>query len=523
MPPACGWPVARPRATAAAQTAAQGATARPGARRRGGRRLGGGRDAGAADRQPGRRRTSCSGRGSATGRATGRNTAPSSPAHPDWPGLAALRRAGERQMPSGQPPEAGLRLLRRPAAADRHRLAAARRGAVDQRPRGRGRGRDRPRLARLLDDRAGAQARCWRAGARSVAPPPRGAHRHAALARPDQRGRGDDAAGRRRLAAARPGPHRLPPRRRGHAVPDQHRARRAEGRPGPRLRALSLPGQEGRAGRRPRTTCWRSRARPRRSAGPRCGWSAAPTSRARRWRTATSTAPTRSRRRASAPQAPTIADSEWVAGFIALTRMDDPQKAIGHFQPLPRGGRHADQPRARRLLAGPRLRARPATRRRRRAPSGRGPGTRRASMASSPPRSWRARPTRHSPAAAAPPDWRTAPIMQSSVVQAACFLHVADDERAGLAVLPPRRRGPAAGGARGAGADGDRPRPAARSASASPRTRPPRGSSSPDQYYPLHPIAEAELAGADRVRDGDRPPGVRARTPRPPAAPGRAG
>jgi soluble lytic murein transglycosylase len=28
--------------------------------------------------------------------------------HPDWPGLAALRRAGERQMPSGQPPETVL-------------------------------------------------------------------------------------------------------------------------------------------------------------------------------------------------------------------------------------------------------------------------------------------------------------------------------------------------------------------------------------------------------------------------------
>ena len=26
--------------------------------------------------------------------------------HPDWPSLAAVRRAGERQMPSGQPPEA---------------------------------------------------------------------------------------------------------------------------------------------------------------------------------------------------------------------------------------------------------------------------------------------------------------------------------------------------------------------------------------------------------------------------------
>ena len=74
---------------------------------------------------------------------------------------------------------------------------------------------------------------------------PRGAARHAALARPDRRGGGDAAAGRRGLAAARPGAHRHPPRRRGAAVPDQHRARAAEGRPGPRLRALSLPGREG--------------------------------------------------------------------------------------------------------------------------------------------------------------------------------------------------------------------------------------------------------------------------------------
>ena len=31
------------------------------------------------------------------------------------------------------------------------------------------------------------------------------------------------------------------------------------------------------------------------------------------------------------PRAPDYADSEWVAGFIALTRMDDPKRAIGHF------------------------------------------------------------------------------------------------------------------------------------------------------------------------------------------------
>ena len=76
--------------------------------------------------------------------------------HADWPGLAAMRRSAERQMPSGQDARGGLRLLRGRGAADRHRLAAPRRGALDQRPRARGRGRDRARLARLFDDRSRA-------------------------------------------------------------------------------------------------------------------------------------------------------------------------------------------------------------------------------------------------------------------------------------------------------------------------------------------------------------------------------
>ena len=63
----------------------------------------------------------------------------------------------------------------------------------------------------------------------------------------------------------------------------------------PRLRALPLPGRRRGAGRTPRTTCSRSPARPRRSAGRSCGWSAAPTSPGRRSRTARSRAPTPSR------------------------------------------------------------------------------------------------------------------------------------------------------------------------------------------------------------------------------------
>ena len=49
--------------------------------------------------------------------------------HADWPGLAAMRRVGRAADAVGQAPERGLRLLRRRAAADRHRLAAPRRGA----------------------------------------------------------------------------------------------------------------------------------------------------------------------------------------------------------------------------------------------------------------------------------------------------------------------------------------------------------------------------------------------------------
>ena len=164
--------------------------------------------------------------------------------HPDWPGLQTLRRAGERQMPEGMPPERGHRLLRRRAAADRHRLAAAGRGAGGERPRGGGRGGDRPRLARVLDDRAGAQRH---AGA--LARGGDAAHE----ARLDMllwRGLTSEAEAMlplvdedwQRLAQARIA---CPARRGGAAVPDQHRAGAAEGRPGPRLRALSLPGREG--------------------------------------------------------------------------------------------------------------------------------------------------------------------------------------------------------------------------------------------------------------------------------------
>ena len=55
-------------------------------------------------------------------------------------------------------------------------------------------------------------------------------------------------------------------------------------------------------------------------------------------------------------EGPDYADAEWVAGFIALTRMDDPKRRGRALHPLPGGGGDADQPRAGRLLAGARVR-----------------------------------------------------------------------------------------------------------------------------------------------------------------------
>ena len=141
-----------------------GAAAGPGARRHGDRRLDRPRP-GRLDRQPGRRRTSCSGPGSATGPATWDEYGAFIARHPDWPGLQTLRRAGERQMPEGcrprrsSPSSAASR--RRPAPA---RCASPRRWPTGGRS-GRGRGRDRPRLARVLADRPASAPPCcsdWR-------------------------------------------------------------------------------------------------------------------------------------------------------------------------------------------------------------------------------------------------------------------------------------------------------------------------------------------------------------------------
>ena len=387
-------------------------------------------------------------------------------------------------MPSGQAARGGLRLLRGRVAADRHRLAAPRRGALDQRPRARGRGRDRPRLARLFDGRSRAAGGdgALEGGARAA---PRGAARHAALARPDRRGAGDAAAGRRRPGGARPRPHRGAPRRGGVAVPDQPGAGGATGTTPASPSSATSTASTSAAGRRPRTTCARSRPRPRRSAGRSSGWSGGRTWRGRRSRTARSRPPTRSPRGTSAAAAPNTPTAEWVAGFIALTRMDDPAKAVGHFAALPGRGGDADQPRARRLLARPRPRGRRQPRGGARRLSPPAPRTRRASTASSRPPRAGSPPDPALTGAGSVPDWKQAPFMRTGVVQAAYFLHLADDAGARRDLLPPRRRGQAGGDAGGAGADGDRPRPAAdrlriaKDAAA-------EGMVLPAQYYPLH-------------------------------------
>ncbi len=51
----------------------------------------------------------------------------------------------------------------------------------------------------------------------------------------------------------------------------------------------------------------------------------------------------------------TYSDAEWIAGWVALTRLGKPDRAVEHFKRFRELGRHADQHRPRRLLARPRL------------------------------------------------------------------------------------------------------------------------------------------------------------------------
>jgi soluble lytic murein transglycosylase len=183
---------------------------------------------------------------------------------------------------------------------------------------------------------------------------------------------------------------------------------------------------------------------------------------------------------------PEYADAEWVAGFIALTRMRDPAKAAEHFRrfqsvvvtpiSLGRAGywlglAHAaagDEAAAQAAFA--------AGARHQTSFYGQLAAERLAVPAD---------PLLAGEGEA--PDWREAPIFRSSLVQAAFFLHVAGDEkrssqffRQAAANQPPEARAAVAQMA----IDIGRPEIGIRIA----KDAAGQGLILPDQYYPLHPI-----------------------------------
>jgi soluble lytic murein transglycosylase len=183
---------------------------------------------------------------------------------------------------------------------------------------------------------------------------------------------------------------------------------------------------------------------------------------------------------------PDYADAEWVAGFIALTRLDDPETAAEHFRrfqsvvatpiSLGRAGywlglayeAAGDAAAARQAyLAGARHQTSFY-------------GQLAAERLAGPP----------DPRLAGDgeaPDWRRAPVVRASLVQAAYFLHVAGDEkrasqffRQAAADQPPEARAALAQMA----IDIGRPEIGVRIA----KDAAGQGIIIPDQYYPLHPI-----------------------------------
>ena len=272
------------------------------------------------------------------------------------------------------------------------------------------------------------------------------------------------------------------------------------------------------AGRRPRTTSWRPPARPTRSGGPTCGWSGGPTSPGRRCEDGDVAAAYRIAAQSFGTSGADYADSEWVAGFVALTRMGDPERAVGHFRrfravvvtpiSLGRAGYWLGLAYER---AGDEAAAGRVPRRRR--------GTRRASTASSPPRSWPparrpARRRRHAAGVA-----RRRSCTPGGAGGAASSTRRRRAPR--LAVLAPRRRAPAAGDPRRAGADGDRPRAAGdrhphRQGRGRRRHHAPRAST-------IRCTRSPAATGRCRPNSPWRSPGRnRSSTPPPPAAPARA-
>ena len=159
---ACGYALAGRRSRGGTECRA-GSAARPRARRGRRWRLAGGREAGARGRQPDRGGPRAVGAAPRRGGRLG-GIRP-------LPGAAAGLAERRRRAPVGRAADAvrpaaraGARLFRAAAAADRHRLDQARRGAVAERPRGGGRNADRERLARVLDDQPPSARRFSTAG-----------------------------------------------------------------------------------------------------------------------------------------------------------------------------------------------------------------------------------------------------------------------------------------------------------------------------------------------------------------------
>ena len=181
------------------------------------------------------------------------------------------------------------------------------------------------------------------------------------------------------------------------------------------------------------------------------------------------------------------ADSEWVAGFVALTRLGDPETAVEHFRrfraavatPISLGragywlGRAYEE-------AGDEAAAQAAFRAGARHQTS-FYGQLAAEKLASPPDA-------HLAGTATPPKWRKTALMDSSVVQAALLLHLADDEqRASQFFRHAAEDKPAATRAALAQMALDLGRPAigiriAKDAAGA-------GIIIPDQYYPLHRIA----------------------------------
>ena len=275
--------------------------------------------------------------------------------HADWPGLAAMRRSAERQMPSGQAPEAvfaffageppqtatgSLRLAEALATSGREPEAEA-------------------EIVRAWRDYSmtGPERQAVMARWKAVLAP----HHEARLDMLLWRGLTGEAQAMLPLvdadqAALAPRPHRGAPRRGGAAVPDQPGAGRASGTTPASPSSATSTASTSAAGRRPRTTCARSRPRPRRSGRPEL------------WLERRANLARQALEDGQVEAAYEIAAKNFGSGGRRIRRLrvgrglhradaDGRSDAGGRaFRALPGRGGDPDQPRARRLLARPRPR-----------------------------------------------------------------------------------------------------------------------------------------------------------------------